>query len=128
MPSLLRQRQEYHRDKKLRDLARGAPCLAGFPGCNHDPATVVWCHSNQSKHGKGGSIKAHDCFGFLGCSVCNGPDKRERAEREEAENTAMARTRHWLVISGAIVGADTLDVRDDTRWLGGWLSGKIRVK
>jgi hypothetical protein len=41
------------------------------PRCNHNPETVVWCHSNALRHGKGFGLKAHDIFGFYGCSGCH---------------------------------------------------------
>lgn len=61
-----------YRNKKLRDSARGMHCTMRVPGvCNHDKETVVWCHSDLMKHGKGTGIKAHDLFGFYGCSACH---------------------------------------------------------
>jgi hypothetical protein len=41
------------------------------PRCNGNRDTVVWCHSNHSQHGKGVGLKAHDIFGFYGCSGCH---------------------------------------------------------
>jgi hypothetical protein len=123
----LRQRIEYHRDKKLRSCARGKPCMAMFPWCNGNPETVVWCHSNQSSDGKGGAIKAHDCMGFFGCSACNGPDPRERKVREEAEDTAMRRTRAYMMANAIATGITVNDVRDPSLWLRGWQSGRIKV-
>lgn len=58
--------------KDLRDLAPGQPCQAKLPGvCNGRDDTTVWAHSNESRHGKGRGIKAHDCFGALMCSACH---------------------------------------------------------
>lgn len=58
--------------KDLRDLARGQPCQFKIPGvCNHDDSTSVWAHSNELRHGKGRGIKAHDCYGAIGCSSCH---------------------------------------------------------
>jgi len=117
----------YHRDKKLRALARGAPCLAWFPWCNGNAETVVWCHSNQSRHGKGGMLKSHDAYGFFGCSACNGPDPRPRSSREAAEDAAMMRTRSYLVTGRFVAGALPADVADEDQWLEGWRSGRIKV-
>lgn len=61
-----------YRNKKLRESARGQDCQLQIPGvCNHDPETVVWCHLNGHEFGKGASLKAHDIFGFYGCSACH---------------------------------------------------------
>lgn len=70
-----------YRNPKLTALARGAPCMVNVPGvCNRDPATTVWAHSNQLRHGKGKGIKAHDIFGALACSSCHDfIDGRSRA-------------------------------------------------
>jgi hypothetical protein len=59
------------RSKKLRDSARDEPCTMNSPMCNGNPETVVWCHSNFHEHGKGVGLKAHDVFGFYGCSGCH---------------------------------------------------------
>lgn len=41
-------------------------------------------HSNQSKHGKGGQIKAHDNFHVAGCHACHAElDQGRRFTREE---------------------------------------------
>jgi hypothetical protein len=72
------------------------------PSCNGDPATTVWCHSNHSEHGKGVGLKAHDIFGFYGCSACHrwydedskffrvGPEVREHYFRR-AHDTSLLR-------------------------------------
>lgn len=56
----------------IRKSARGQECLLRFPGiCNHDNDTVVWCHSNSHKDGKGGGLKARDEEGCYGCYACH---------------------------------------------------------
>jgi hypothetical protein len=57
--------------KKLRDSARNKPCTMNTPWCNGNPETTSWCHSNHDEHGKGMGLKAHDIFGFYGCSDCH---------------------------------------------------------
>ena len=55
-----------HRSERLRQSANGEPCVAcGAVG------TTVWCHSNESSHGKGMSIKAHDLLGLYLCGQCH---------------------------------------------------------
>lgn len=67
------------------ELVRGEPCYLLLPGIErHDPATVVPCHSNQSIHGKGAGIKAHDKFTVPGCWLCHMElDQGQRFTREE---------------------------------------------
>lgn len=52
--------------------AQGQDCQVRIDGiCNGDPETVVAAHSNQYIHGKGGALKAHDCFVAWACSDCH---------------------------------------------------------
>jgi hypothetical protein len=66
-------------------LVRGQPCYLLVPGVLvHQLATVVPCHSNQSIHGKGMGIKAHDEFTVPGCDACHRElDQGNRFTREE---------------------------------------------
>ncbi|MFM0326101.1 hypothetical protein PQR16_27005 [Caballeronia glebae] len=52
---------------------RGEPCYLNAK-CRWtdwaDP-TVVDCHSNQSRHGKGGALKAKHWFTVPGCAACH---------------------------------------------------------
>ena len=55
-----------YRNKALRDSAADEPCVVcGMTG------VTVWAHSNQSSHGKGTGIKAHDLLGLYLCSNCH---------------------------------------------------------
>lgn len=56
-----------YRNRQLLDLARGETCAC----CGADDGTVVAAHSNQSAHGKGMSIKAHDCYIAFLCHRCH---------------------------------------------------------
>lgn len=61
-----------HRNARLRDMAKGMPCLLRVPGvCTNDSATVVCCHSNLSIHGKAGARKADDQYSVWGCAACH---------------------------------------------------------
>ena len=53
-------------------LCRGQQCFLLLPMVRfHDQATVVPCHSNQSKHGKGMGMKASDIYTVPGCHACH---------------------------------------------------------
>ncbi len=58
-----------YRDRALLDLAYQLDCQFGLPCCEGGPGEP--CHSNQHRHGKGGSIKAHDCYFASGCRSCH---------------------------------------------------------
>lgn len=72
-----------YRDRALLDLAYQLNCTLQIGGvCEGGPGEP--CHSNQSRHGKGGSIKAHDCFFASGCRSCHRElDQGKRFTREE---------------------------------------------
>lgn len=56
----------------IRKSARGQECALQIPGvCNRDPETVVLCHSNYLKDGKGMGLKAPDTAAAFGCSACH---------------------------------------------------------
>jgi hypothetical protein len=53
---------------------RNEPCYLRVPGvCRLHPMddTVVPCHSNQSRHGKAGGLKADNEFTVPGCNACH---------------------------------------------------------
>jgi hypothetical protein len=71
---------------KYLTACRGEICYLRVPGvcCSVDFAheSVVDCHSNQSKHGKGAGLKAKHEFTVPGCGACHywldfGPAPRE---------------------------------------------------
>ena len=71
-----------HRSERLRQSANGEPCVK----CGKIGSTV-WCHSNESAHGKGMSLKAHDLLGLYLCGSCHhdydrGPDMTREERRE----------------------------------------------
>jgi erythromycin esterase-like protein len=55
------------RSKKLTQSAKHESCVA----CGADDGTIVWAHSNHTKHDKGMGIKAHDLFGAYLCHRCH---------------------------------------------------------
>lgn len=87
-------------DKAMLVACRGQRCYLRVPYlcCSYDgDPTVVPCHSNQSKHGKGGAIKARDEYSVPGCYQCHawldaGP--APRAEKDAAWDAAYV---EWQV-------------------------------
>ena len=58
------------RSRELLDLAYLLECQAQIPGiCTGGMGEPM--HSNQSAHGQGTSIKAHDCYFGAGCRACH---------------------------------------------------------
>jgi hypothetical protein len=57
----------YYRSPKLLEACRKLECQH----CGSDDGTVCAAHSNQSIHGKGKGIKAHDCFVAALCWKCH---------------------------------------------------------
>ncbi len=88
------QKERPYRSRPLLDAVHSLPCTITLPeGCIGRPA--VPAHSNQQVHGKGGSLKAHDCFVAAACTVAVGTagchyeiDDGRRLERHE-------RQRYW---------------------------------
>ena len=81
------------RDRDLLAMAYEFPGLLQLPGCEGGPGEPA--HSNQSIHGKGGALKAHDCFHVPGCRRCHREiDQGRTMDREEkfaAWNRAFGR-------------------------------------
>ncbi len=61
------QKHQHFRSRKLLDAAKGQSCQ----NCGADDGTIVAAHSNESRMGKGGSIKADDCFVAWLCHGCH---------------------------------------------------------
>ncbi len=58
-----------YRNRDLLDLAYQLECTLRLPCCEGGVGEPA--HSNQSRHGKGGSIKAHDLFFASACRSCH---------------------------------------------------------
>jgi len=59
-----------YRNRSLLDLAYRIDCTLQIEGvCEGGRGEP--CHSNQSRHGKGAGIKAHDHFFASGCRPCH---------------------------------------------------------
>lgn len=90
----------YIRSPKLLRACRMMPCQL----CDAYDGTVVAAHSNQSKHGKGRSIKSSDLFVAALCMRCHheidqGRDLTE-SERVERWDKAHVRTLREIVMRG----------------------------
>lgn len=74
--------------------------------CGAHDGTIVAAHSNQSRHGKGMSIKAHDCFIAFMCARCHHEidqgSKLSREERIDKWQDAHEKTLLYLFQTGAI--------------------------
>lgn len=85
------------RSQKLRDSARGKPCVR----CGVSDGTVVLAHYTgvrQHAYGKGRGIKCHDCLGAELCRSCHlhfdAPEQRKSIEASEEFHHLIALT--WL--------------------------------
>ncbi len=67
-----------HRSEALRQSANGEACV----NCGTCDGSVVWAHSNESMHGKGASIKAHDLLGNYLCANCHHAYDAGRTNRQ----------------------------------------------
>lgn len=64
---------------KITDSARGERCTIRILGaCRDDDRTVVFCHSNELRHGKGAGKKSDDRHGAYGCQTCHDIVDRRR--------------------------------------------------
>jgi len=93
------------RDRKLLDLAHGAPCMLrlGVPGCGEHPS--VPCHSDMLAHGRGVGHKSHDVLAVAGCPACHEAFTRKRLGKDGyalAWGAAMARYLVWLWENGKV--------------------------
>ena len=85
-----------YRNQKLLEAVRESPC----PHCGRMDGTVVAAHSNQSRDGKGRSLKANDYRIAALCFTCHAElDQGHKLSREERLNmweAAHRSTVGWL--------------------------------
>jgi Protein of unknown function (DUF1364) len=55
---------------RLREVARGQPCMIRSPVCNNDPETTVLAHVRMIGI-SGMGMKAPDLLGAWSCSMCH---------------------------------------------------------
>lgn len=58
-----------YRSRPLLDFAYDYGCHLSLPCCEGGAGEPA--HSNQAIHGKGGAMKAHDCFHAPACRSCH---------------------------------------------------------
>ena len=93
---------------KYLEACRGERCyLDVFGVCLHDPATVVACHSNQSKHGKGMGIKAEHRYSVPGCRACHVFIDQGTATREYKFSIWDRAYAEWAPIRAQKMGIQT---------------------
>lgn len=87
---------------------RGEECYLLVPGvcCSVGWAheSVVDCHSNQSKHGKGGALKAKHEFTVPGCAPCHAWLDQGTAPRELKFETFDAALARWIPVRARKMG------------------------
>ena len=92
-----------YRNPKLLRLAAEAPhCMSCF---KTNDGSIVACHSNQIKDGKGTGHKAADYRIFYGCNTCHDIYDRSKMKRYDKEimfEVAHRNTIGWLFESGRI--------------------------
>ncbi len=92
-----------YRNRKLLDLADGAPCM----NCGNQDGTVVMAHSNQMRDGKARNLKSPDYRVAALCSRCHynidDGSTLSRAERVELWEAAHRKTIGWLFESGHLI-------------------------
>lgn len=65
------EKRKPYRNPKILAAAKNSLCLANFSGCTGGhKGDVAFRHFNAHWAGKGGSQKADDCAGFIGCQHC----------------------------------------------------------
>lgn len=101
-----------YRNRRLLDAIRELPCQFRIPGVCEGGVNSDPCHSNQMRHGKGKSLKAHDIFAAAGCRACHREVdqgmKLSREDRIHYWQVAHERTMLMLWQHGVI------DIKTDT--------------
>ncbi|MFP3799456.1 nuclease domain-containing protein [Paraburkholderia sp. SIMBA_027] len=85
---------------------RGEQCYLRVPGvCAFSSESVVPCHSNQARHGKGMGIKAAHEFTVPGCAACHAWIDQGAAAREAKFAVWDSGFAHWLPVRAAKMAA-----------------------
>lgn len=94
------QKHARYENRKLLDIAHGAPCFLNFPGCTggeSPDAPSVPYHSNWQSDGRGYHYKSNDHAAIPGCPSCHDVlDKGIHLTREQKEETfRIGQRRYW---------------------------------
>ncbi|MDR5801185.1 DUF1364 family protein [Caballeronia sp. LZ001] len=89
---------------KYLEACRGEPCYLRFLGCFGDSETVVPCHSNQSKHGKGMGKKADHKYTVPGCMWCHAKLDQSPLARESKVAVWDSAYERWEPVRAAKMG------------------------
>lgn len=91
---------DYFRSREWMDLCYLVGCYLQLPGICEGGDSAEPAHSNQPKHGKGGSIKAHDCFVVPACRACHREfDQGRTMSRDEKRERWDAAFLEWLPVA-----------------------------
>lgn len=88
---------------------RGEPCYLNVFGVCIGRDTVVPCHSNQAKHGKGMGIKANHEFTVPGCRACHAWIDQGSAPRECKFETWDRGYEAWVPVRARKMGLTVLE-------------------
>ncbi len=85
---------------------RGEPCFLRVFGVCIGSESVVPCHSNQSKHGKGMGLKAAHEKTVPGCAACHAWIDQGPAAREVKFSTWDRAYERWLPVRAEKMGLE----------------------
>lgn len=92
-------------DKRMLSACRGERCYLRVPGvCLPSADTVVPCHSNEQRHGKGMGIKARDEFTVPGCQACHAWLDQGATEREVKFGVWRSAYGEWVPVRAVKLG------------------------
>lgn len=89
----------YVRDTRFRSMCRALACQ--HCGAAGPDAGVTWAHSNQSRHGKGGAIKASDQYVAAMCARCH-RELDQGKDWDEATKVAIWTAAHRKTVLAAL--------------------------
>jgi hypothetical protein len=117
----VRQREPRWQSRALLDACHEIPCQGGWSaGCGNSMTEPA--HSNQARHGKGKSIKSHDCFVAGLCRSCHQAidqgSKFTRQQRFDLWQKAHEKTLLILFQRGLVEAGIVVPVLDCT---GAWV-------
>ena len=134
-PSKIVPRDASHKPKKRESGYRNAEFSAAVASlgvcmvCGYDLPTTH-CHSNQSKYGKGKSIKASDYAQWCGCNACHMAIDQGAIPREikiKTEEKAILSTYRAMCANG-MIGGIFIDDGTAENWIRSMERGAIFLR